>query len=136
MVQTAARLQASRLVTGVSARMASEELARRIGSAWERLPEPRHAFSLEIITPGRPSIYVNLGPHPPRLWPEDVDIVHEMWLELSEKYAGAKLHHRDVVGVALRRMRDQLQNAERDDVVHDILEEIEHRKEPETARKT
>jgi len=54
---------------------------------------------------------------------------------LSEKYAGAKLHHRDVVGVALRRMREQLQNAERDDVVHDILEEIEHRKEPETARK-
>jgi hypothetical protein len=135
MVQTASKLQASRLVTGVSARMASEELARRIGNAWERLPEPRHAFSLEIITPGRPSIYVNLGPHPPRLWPEDVDLVHEMWLELSEKYAGAKLHHRDVVGVALRRMRDQLQNAERDDVVHDILEEIEHRKEPETARK-
>jgi amino acid transporter len=135
MVQTATKLQASRLVTGVSARMASEELARRIGNAWERLAEPRHAFSLEIITPGRPSIYVNLGPHPPRLWPEDVDLVHEMWLELSEKYAGAKLHHRDIVGVALRRMREQLQNVERDGVVHDILEEIEHRKEPETARK-
>lgn len=135
MVQTATKLQASRLVTGVSARMASEELARRIGNAWERLPEPRHAFSLEIITPGRPSIYVNLGPHPPRLWPEDVDLVHEMWLELSEKYAGAKLHHRDIVGVALRRMREQLQNAERDGVVHDIIEEVEHRKEPETARK-
>lgn len=130
MVQTAAKIQASRLVTGVSARMDSEELARRIGRAWERLPEPRHAFSLEIITPGRPSIYVNLGPHPPRLWPEDVDLVHEIWLELSEKYAGAKLHHRDVVGVALRRMREQLQNQERDGVVHDILHEIEHRKEP------
>jgi len=136
MVQTAAKLQASRLVTGVSARMASEELARRIGNAWERLPEPRHPFSLEIITPGRPSIYVNLGPHPPRLWPEDVELVHELWLELSEKYAGAKLHHRDIVGVALRRMREHLQNAERDGVVHDILEEIEHRKEAETARKT
>ena len=50
--------------------MDSDELARRIGLAWEKLPEPRHAFSLEIITPGRPSVYVNLGPHPPRLWPE------------------------------------------------------------------
>ena len=67
MVQTAARLQASRLVVGVSARMASEELARRIGLAWEKLPEPRHAFSLEITNPDRPSMYVNLGPHPPRL---------------------------------------------------------------------
>ena len=134
MVQTAAKLQASRLVTGVSSRMDSEELARRIGRAWERLPEPRHAFSLEIITPGRPSIFVNLGPHPPRLWPEDVDIVHEMWLELSEKYAGAKLHHRDIVGVALRRMQEQLQSQERDGVVQDILDEIEHRKEPEPAK--
>jgi hypothetical protein len=128
MVQTAAKLQASRLVTGVSARMDSEELARRIGRAWERLPEPRHAFSLEIITPNRPSIFVNLGPHPPRLWPEDVDIVHEMWLELSEKHGGAKLHHRDVVGVALRRMQEQLNSAERDDVIKDIMEELSHRK--------
>ena len=56
MVQTAAKLQASRLVTGVSARMASEELAQRIGLAWERLPEPRHPFSLEVIGPDRPSI--------------------------------------------------------------------------------
>jgi amino acid transporter len=128
MVQTAAKLQASRLVTGVSARMDSEELARRIGRAWERLPEPRHAFSLEIITPNRPSIFVNLGPHPPRLWPEDVDIVHEMWLELSEKPDGSKLHHRDVVGVALRRMQEQLNSAEREDVIKDIMEELSHRR--------
>ena len=53
--------KASRLVTGVSARMDSEELARRIGLAWEKLAEPRHPFSLEIITPGRPSVFVNLG---------------------------------------------------------------------------
>src|SRR5204862_2047835 len=123
MVQTAGTLRASRLVSGVSARMDSEELARRIGRAWERLPEPRHPFSLEIITPGRPSTFVNLGPHPPRLWPEDVDIVHEMWLDVSDKYAGSKLHHRDIVGVALRRMRDQLNSGERDGVVRDILVE-------------
>jgi hypothetical protein len=129
MVQTATRLQASRLVTGVSATMDSAELARRIGKAWEKLEEPRHPFSLEIITPDRPSTFVNLGPHPPRLWPEDIDLVHEMWLELSDKYAGAKLHHRDIVGVALRRMREQLQAEERDEVVTDILHEIEHRKE-------
>jgi len=129
MVQTASKLQASRLVTGVSAKMDSEELARRIGKAWERLPEPRHPFSLEIITPGRPSTFVNLGPHPPRLWPEDVDLVHEMWLEVSDQYAGSKVHHRDIVGVALRRMRKDLQSQERDEVVGDILEELSHRKD-------
>jgi hypothetical protein len=130
MVQTASKLQAARLVTGVSARMDSEELARRIGKAWEKLEEPRHSFSLEIITPDRPSTFVNLGPHPPRLWPQDIDIVHELWLEISDKYCGSKLHHRDIVGVALRRMREQLGSQERDEVVHDIIEEIENRKEP------
>src|SRR5207248_182604 len=82
MVQTASKLKASRLVTGVSARMDSEELARRIGLAWESLPEPRHPFSLEVIAPERPSAYVNLGPHPPRLWPEDLDRAHHLWLKL------------------------------------------------------
>jgi amino acid transporter len=134
MVQTAAKLQASRLVTGVSARMDSEELARRIGQAWEHLPEPRHAFSLEITTPERPSMFVNLGPHPPRLWPQDIDLVHELWLELSEKYTGSKLHHRDVVGVALRRMREQLQSRQHEEVVRDVIGEIEHRKEPVLTR--
>jgi amino acid transporter len=136
MVQTAAKLQASRLVTGVSAKMDSEELARRIGKAWEKLPEPRHAFSLEITTPGRPSTFVNLGPHPPRLWPEDVDLVHEMWLEVSDQYAGSKVHHRDIVGVALRRMQKDLHSAERDEVVNDILEELSHRKKPQKSAAT
>ena len=53
MVQTAANLKASRLVTGVSARMPSEELAQKIGLAWEKMPAPRHPFSLEVITPDR-----------------------------------------------------------------------------------
>src|SRR5579862_9011456 len=118
MVQSAAKLKASRLVTGVSARMPSEELARRIGLAWESLPEPRHAFSLEVISSDRPSIFVNLGPHPPRLWPEDVDLLHELWLKLSESESlGSRLHHRDIVGVALRRLRKDLENHGRDGVV-------------------
>jgi hypothetical protein len=109
MVQTATHLQASRLVAGVSARMTSEELARRIGLAWERMPEPRHPFSLEITNPDRPSSFVNLGPHPPRLWPEDVDLLHKLWLKLSEQPGvGSRLHHRDIVGLALRRLDQEL----------------------------
>jgi amino acid transporter len=126
MVQTAVNLQATRLVTGVSARMASEELARQIGLAWEHLPEPRHAFSLEIIRPDRPSMFVNLGPHPPRLWPEDVDRLHELWLRLTEdESVGAKLHHRDVVGVALRRLERELATGERDSVIADLKQDLQ-----------
>jgi hypothetical protein len=125
MVQSAAKLKASRLVTGVSARMSSEELARLIGLAWERLPEPRHPFSLEIIRPDRPSMFVNLGPHPPRLWPEDVDRLHDLWLQLTEEQnIGAKLHHRDVVHLALRRLEQDLGSQGREQVLRDLQRDL------------
>ncbi|HTS48425.1 MAG TPA: APC family permease [Bryobacteraceae bacterium] len=125
MVQSAAKLQCSRLVTGVSARMTSEELARRIGLAWEHLPEPRHAFSLEIISPDRPSIFVNLGPHPPRLWPEDVDRLHELWLRLSDAdEIGSKLHHRDIVGLALRRLEQDLKSGDTEQLLRDLKNDL------------
>jgi hypothetical protein len=50
-----------------------------------------------------------------------------MWLEVSDKYAGSKVHHRDIVGVALRRMQKDLQSQDREEVVSDILEELSHR---------
>jgi amino acid transporter len=125
LAQAANSLQASRLVTGVSARMTSEELARRIGLAWERLPEPRHAFSLEVISPDRPSSFVNLGPHPPRMWPEDVDLLHEIWLKLSEsEQLGSRLHHRDIVGAALRRFRTELDSELREQVIEGMKKEL------------
>ena len=124
MAQAASSLRASRLVTGVSATMESDELARRIGLAWEKLPEPRHSFSLEVISPDRPSVYVNLGPHPPRLWPEDVDLLHEIWLKLSESGLGARLHHRDVVGLALRRLQKDLLTEAHTDLIQDIEKDL------------
>jgi amino acid transporter len=131
-VQTAAKIKAARLVTGVSPRMDPEEFARRVGLAWEKLPEPRHALSLEIISPGRPSVYVNLGPHPPRLWPEDLDRLHDLWLDLSDSL-GCKLHHRDVVGVALQRLERDLQNEHREEAVAEIRQELRTDHHPETA---
>jgi len=125
MVQTASKLKASRLVTGVSPRMDSAELARKIGLAWENLSEPRHPFSLEVLTAGRPSFYVNLGPHPPRLWPEDLERLHDLWLDLQNDF-GARLHHRDVVGVALRRLEKDLESPRRPEALTDIQSELRH----------
>jgi amino acid transporter/nucleotide-binding universal stress UspA family protein len=127
-VQTAAKLQAARVVTGSSLRMETAELARRIGLAWENLPEPRQPISLEIISPSRASMFVNLGPHPPRLWPEDVDRLHHVWLNLSDKVFGSRLHHRDVLGVALRRLERDLSNGgdRREEALDDIRRELRH----------
>jgi amino acid transporter len=127
MVQTAANLRASRLVTGVSARMTSEELAQKIGLAWEKLPPPRHPFSLEVVAADRPPIYVNLGPHPPRLWPDDLDRLHDLWLRLSaEPEIGSRLHHRDVVGLALERLQRDLESGDQPEVVSEV-EKLVHK---------
>jgi amino acid transporter len=126
LVQTANQLKISRLITGVSPRMTSDELARRIGLAWESLPD-RHPFALEIITPDRPSTFVNLGPHPPRLWPEDVDRLHELWLKLSaENMLGSKLHHRDVVGFALRQLESDLAGPDGPEVLKHLNDELKN----------
>ncbi len=131
LVQTATSLRASKLVVGVSPRMVSDELAHLIGLAWEKQPLPRHPFSLEITQNDRPSTYVNLGPHPPRLWPEDVDLLHNIWRRLTEQEGvGSKLHHRDVVGVALQRLDEELQSAERLRILQQV-ESAVHRHEGE-----
>lgn len=124
-VQTAANLRCSLLVTGASPRMSTEELARRIGLAWERLPEPKHPFSLAIVGRSKEPLYVSLGPHSPRLWPEDVDLVHHLWLELSaQKGFGAKLHHRDIVGFALRRLRKDLESDKQADIIDALKKDV------------
>jgi hypothetical protein len=125
-VQTAQKLQSSRIVAGVSAKMGPAEQGRRVGEAWEKLAEPRPALSLEIIDPVTgESMYFNLGPHPPQLWPEDIDLVHNLWLEMDEATKCAKFRHRDVIGVALRRLEAQLHSQERESVIKDALIEAD-----------
>ncbi len=124
-VQTAARLQSSRIVMGLSPKLTPSEQGAQVGHYWEQLPEPRPALSLEIVLDNpNDAVFYNLGPHPPRLWPEDIALAHRLWLELSEKGVGAKLHHRDVIGVALRRMDAELNSGRANEVVDDVLREV------------
>lgn len=101
-----------------------DEQARALGMAWESLPQPRPSLSFEIVLGGGESAFYNLGPHPPRLWPDDVDLVHRLWLELSHDGLGARLHHRDVVRVALRRFEQELRSPAAPDVIDDLRAEV------------
>jgi amino acid transporter len=133
-VQTAQKLQSSRIVCGLSPIYAGDpaEQGKRVGEAWESLDPPRPSLSLEIVLPDpTQSLYFNLGPHPPRLWPEDVDRVHRLWLELCSRGGGAALHHRDIVGVALNRLEKQLHSEQSGEVLRDIEREVnQHPAEP------
>ncbi len=85
-VQTAARLQSSRIVMGLSPKLTPSEQGAQVGLFWEQLPEPRPSLSLEIVLENQKDVvFFNLGPHPPRLWPEDIDLAHRLWLELSAR---------------------------------------------------
>jgi amino acid transporter/nucleotide-binding universal stress UspA family protein len=124
-VQTAARLESSRIVMGLSPKLTPSEQGAQVGRYWEQLPEPRPSLSLEIVLENqKDTVFFNLGPHPPRLWPEDLDLVHRLWLELSAKGPGSKLHHRDIIGVALRRMNAELHSDLSGEVVDDVLREV------------
>ena len=82
------------------------------------IPPP---LSLEVVPDGdEPSTFLNLGPHPPRLWPEDIELLHEMWLKLSAGEPGPQLHHRDVVGYALRRLKDEYEGGQKVEIVKGI----------------
>jgi hypothetical protein len=105
--------------------MTADHQARLVGMAWEKLAEPRPSLSFEVLLPDGESAFYNLGPHPPRLWPDDVALVHRLWLELSEKHFGAKLHHRDVVRAALRRFESELRSPGAGKILEEMTREVE-----------
>ncbi|HEX4168765.1 MAG TPA: APC family permease [Bryobacteraceae bacterium] len=130
LVSTAQQLRSSRIAMSLSPTLTPDEQARLIGEAWEQLPAPRTALSLEIISPDGEGPYIYLlGPHQPRLWPSDIDLVHQIWQELADRPGiGGRLHHRDVVGVALRRLEQQLHSRAHSDVISDVERELSREK--------
>ena len=126
-------LQSSSIVVGSSAKMPVPEQARTIGLAWERLPEPRPQLTLEIFTPtGQEQIFY-LGPHAPRLTPKEIDLLHKVWLELSDKLGGEELHHHDIVHFALTEVEREIAEGQGDAVLERLrqhLQEIKDRRVP------
>jgi len=130
-VEVAQRLKSGLVVMGLSAKMTPSEQAKAFGDAWERLPPPRPQLSLEILDEetGKQT-YFNMGPHPPRLWPDDIDLLHRLWLSLSDKGLGHKLHHRDVVRVALRRLEADLESPQVKEVLRQVGKEASEGRQP------
>ncbi len=123
-LQTGARLESSRIVCGLSNRLTLDEQGKLTGDAWERLPEPRPNIALEIHSPDHTVEEYFLGPHTPRLREQDLDLLHKIWLELSEDPELASLHHYHIVGMALERLQERLHGPHRDEIFALLKEEI------------
>jgi nucleotide-binding universal stress UspA family protein len=110
---TAQQLQASRVVTGFSEKLSPDEQGKYTGDAWERLPEPKPRLQLVVV--GRDGKYIEyrLGPHAPRLRPEDVNMMHEIWRDLTSDPEFGGLHHFHIVSLALKELKERLKTKER-----------------------
>jgi hypothetical protein len=123
-VGTAQRLASSRIVCGLSNKLTADEQARLTGDAWERLPEPRPRLELEIALPDGDSLTYSLGPHTPRLRPQDLELLHKIWLEITANPEYRGLHHYHVVALALRELERELKSGNRDQVLELLQNEL------------
>ncbi|HKN15327.1 MAG TPA: APC family permease [Candidatus Sulfotelmatobacter sp.] len=126
---TAQRLDSSRVICGLSNKLTSDEQAKLTGDAWERMPEPRPRLTLEVCAPDGTVREYSLGPHNPRLRPQDVELMHKLWLDITTdpKYAGA--HHYHIVALALEELRRELSTEQRAELLQKLQEEM-NRSEP------
>jgi amino acid transporter len=130
-LRTAANLQSSSVVSGSSSKMPVTEQAREIGLAWERMPEPRPRVTLEIFTPSGQEQIFYLGPHAPRLTSKEIDLLHKLWLQLSEKLPREEVHHHDIVHFALDEVEREINEGQGDAVIERLrqhLHDIETRR--------
>jgi len=78
-------LAVSSVVIGSSSKMSVTETGTPDRAAWERMSEPRPRVSLEIFNSSGQAQIFYLGPHAPRLTPKEIDLLHELWVNISEE---------------------------------------------------
>jgi amino acid transporter len=124
-LRAASALESSTIVLGHSPKETTEEQALHIGEAWEKLPDPKPQFNLEIHLPNGDKVYKVLGPHAPNLTANEVNLLHRLWLRFSETVTPLELHHHDVVHFALEEVQKELEDGQEDAVVSRLKAHLE-----------
>ncbi len=125
---TAQRLDSSRVICGLSNKLTADEQAKLTGDAWERMPEPRPRVLPGSLRSRRTVREYAIGPHTPRLRPQDVELMHKLWLNITTdpKFAGA--HHYHIVALALEELQRELSTEQRAQLLQKLQEEINRSK--------
>jgi amino acid transporter len=132
-LRAATSLQSSTIVFGHSSRESTEEQARQVGEAWEKLGDPKPQFNLEIHMPNGDKLYKVLGPHAPNLTANEINLLHRLWLRFSDSVAPLEIHHHDVVHFALEEVQKELDEGNEEKVVNRLrahLEENQKKRKP------
>jgi amino acid transporter len=133
---TAQRLASSRIVCGRSNKLTVDEQGKLTGDAWERLPEPRPRLTLVVYEPDGSSHEYLLGPHTPRMRPQDVNLMHKVWLDITKdpRFAGA--HHYHVVALALEQLQRELKGSARTELLDQLEREMRASQDSDTPPST
>jgi amino acid transporter/nucleotide-binding universal stress UspA family protein len=133
---TAQRLASSKIVCGRSNKLAADEQGKLTGDAWERLPEPRPRLTLAVYEPDGSSHEYLLGPHTPRMRPQDVNLMHKVWLDITKdpRFAGA--HHYHVVALALEQLQRELKGNARGELLDQLEREMRASQDSDTPPST
>jgi magnesium transporter len=118
LVSAVIRMQSSEIFVGESSTLSAATQARLLGDAWERADKPDTLSARLVVhhhSTGRNDIYF-LGAHAPRLTPQDIDLVHRLWLDVT-KAVGPHVHHHDLVRAALVHMSNNLNSPQRDEAL-------------------
>jgi amino acid transporter len=107
LVQSANSLEVDSVVSGQSTSMTAEDQAFHIGQAWEALPEPKRQFNFYVVNANGETKVFYIGPHAPTLGPDDVQLVHRLWLNMRRDPSVSDLHHSDIITYALTRLAGQ-----------------------------
>jgi amino acid transporter len=117
-VLTAAQLGTVEIVAGRSAVLTPVEQARQLGRAWEHVPNrPRRQLRFRVIAPDGKTHVFYLGAHTPQLAEDDVELIHRLWLDLTQASGKENAHHRDVVHLALMHLAEDLTGSAHDTLV-------------------
>jgi amino acid transporter len=119
LVQAANSLEVESVISGVSSSMTVEDQAFHMGQAWEALPEPKRQFNFYVIDPKGDAKVFYIGPHAPTLSPDDVQLVHRLWLNMRRDPSVPDLHHSDIITYALTRLAGQYAR-EKVDIIRDL----------------
>jgi amino acid transporter len=119
-VQTANALESSAVVAGLSSRMSPQEQAFNLGRAWEAMPDPKRQFIAQVVRPDMTVETFTIGPHTPQMKSEDVHLVHRLWLNITRERGLAKLHHSDIISLALTRFAREYAGHDHEDILKEL----------------
>ena len=119
LVQGANNLEVDSVISSISSKMTAEDQAFHMGQAWEALPEPKRQFNFYVVeSDGEVKVFY-IGPHAPNLSPDDVQLVHRLWLNMRRDPSMPDLHHSDIITYALSRLAGQYAR-EKQEILRDL----------------